>query len=438
MKWLTLVAVIVATCMPAMAATPVDYSTQWPLQPSVADAPAYTVTLDESIYRSVQRGDARDLDVLDARGRAMPATIASAPSATRTSLLHPAWFVMPPVDVSHPDNWRVVADLDADGRLRGLRTDSASSPDTATTLLVDLSGVAGEPVALTIDWTPGAPFERAYRVEGSDDFDNWYPIGHDRLVDLQRGTGRLLHNRLSLAANGQAPRYLRVVPEESAALPAVTAITVEARVGSAPAPSWLMLAPRVNDASRSLEFTTPARVPVRWVDLEVIGNDARQWRVESRESADLPWLTRIEGWVAYRLGTGRSAPQDLGTPVRDRYWRLTANGAGDPPRLRLGYAPEQLIFLAGGQPPYLLVAGSTHAVRANAPVAQTLASLRASRVAGWQPPLATVGAARIRAGDAALAPVRDWKSWALWAVLGIGVVVVGAFALRVLREPPTA
>lgn len=435
MKTFAALTLLLAISMPAIAAAPVDYSTQWALRLTVADAPAYSVTLDDAIYRSIHRADARDLDVLDARGRPVPAMLMSATSSTQITRLRPAWFVMPPLDSTHPNAWRVVADLDADGRLRGLRTDSSSAPGTATTLLIDVSHLKGDPIALDIDWTPAAAFDRAYRVEGSDDFDTWYALGRDRLVDLRQGSGRLLQNRLNIASDGHAPRYLRVVPEDVAALPAVTAITVETRVQSPPATSWLTLAPRAADASTALEFSSPARVPVQSIDLDVVGNDARQWRVQSRESADAPWLTRIDGWVAYRLGAGHSAPQQLSAPVRDRYWRLTANGPGDAPRLRLGYAPEHLTFLASGQPPYLLVAGSTHSARADAPVAQTLASLRASRAAGWQPPLATVGAQQSRAGDAALAPVRDWKSWALWAVLGIGVVVVGAFALRVLREP---
>jgi len=65
-----------------------------------------------------------------------------------------------------------------------------------------------------------------------------------------------------------------------------------------------------------------------------------------------------------------------------------------------------------------------------------IAQLREQHGAQWQPAQATVqGAPEVLAGDAALAPQRDWKQWLLWALLVIGVLIVGGFAVSLLRQP---
>jgi hypothetical protein len=94
------------------------------------------------------------------------------------------------------------------------------------------------------------------------------------------------------------------------------------------------------------------------------------------------------------------------------------------------------VFLAEGAAPYTLAVGSARVQRAAYPVDVALASLRAQLGRNWQPPLATLGAERESAGAAAFQtpalPV-PWRRWLLWVVLLLGAVVVGGFALSLLR-----
>jgi hypothetical protein len=66
-----------------------------------------------------------------------------------------------------------------------------------------------------------------------------------------------------------------------------------------------------------------------------------------------------------------------------------------------------------------------------------LADLRARNGGRWAPAVATLGARTELAGPAALddTPPRDWGTWLLWGVLVLGVVLVGGFAVRLLRTP---
>lgn len=191
----------------------------------------------------------------------------------------------------------------------------------------------------------------------------------------------------------------------------------------------------------SYRFELDGRFPIQRADVIVPGNHLAEWTLESRADADAPWQWRAGPWVAYGVveaGTRQqSAAQALGSIVRDREWRLTAAKGAPAPQLRLGYLPETLVFVASGQPPYRVLAGSAQSARAEAPLAALLAALRAQRGAQWQPAIATMGAAQATAiGAQALVvkpPPRDRKTWLLWGMLVAGAGVVAFFALSLLR-----
>ena len=106
--------------------------------------------------------------------------------------------------------------------------------------------------------------------------------------------------------------------------------------------------------------------------------------------------------------------------------------------LRLGYRPEVVVFLAEGNPPFALLAGSARASRQDAPLPQLVDALRAERGREWQPVTAALGTREALAGDAALQPVApptDWKRWLLWSVLVVGALLVAGFASSLLRQP---
>jgi hypothetical protein len=69
-------------------------------------------------------------------------------------------------------------------------------------------------------------------------------------------------------------------------------------------------------------------------------------------------------------------------------------------------------------------------------VEPALASLRASLGKDWQPPLASLGAPKASAGDAALhapPPPLPWRRWLLWGVLVAGAALIAALSLSLLR-----
>lgn len=437
----------------AVAAPRDDYARQWPLRLGRDDGGAYRVVLDESVYRQARDARLRDLDVLDSAGRPVPAAVFApeqplARAPQRASL---PWFALPaaPADAAGA-GWELISEVETDGRLRRVEarsTGGARAPQTA--LLIDASRLRSPILALELEWAPGAALEAAYRVEASDDLDRWRAVpSSGRLIDLQRGGQRLLQRRIVFDPVGEQARYLRLTPQDPNATAPISAVMAELAADAATAPlQWRELTGRrvgQSEGRVEFEFELDGRFPIQQADVALPGNHALEWRLSSRDTAEGHWVARAGPWMAYRVdgeGAGdRSAARQLAATVRDRHWRLRANGAvpGEPV-LRLGYRPEVAVFLAQGEPPYALVAGSARAARADSPLAELIETLRQRRGSDWQPAEASLGASAALAGEAALVPPepkRDWRSWVLWAVLVAGALIVAGFAFSLLRSGP--
>lgn len=433
--------------MLALAAGRDDYAQQWSLTLQDGDAGAYRVTLGRDVYRSAVSPALRDVAVFNGDGQPVPAALfdPEQPLAQAARKVELPWFPLPPGEASPTQDIAVISERDAQGRVRRVETrmaDTTQATAGATNAwLIDASAVREPIVALVLEWPPSdVAIDAAYRVDGSDDLRDWRTLqSHVQLLDLVRGGQRLRQQRIAL--DGDA-KYLRLSPlRADAALP-LSGIRAElATTTTASDWHWESLQGRaVEESGRTYyDFSVDGRFPFARVDIDTTGNDANEWTLHSRDDANTPWITRAGPWVAFQVGTrqvggGRSAPQEFGSVVRDRHWRLSSRSpVSGAPTLKLGYRPEVVVFLAQGKPPYALTAGSARAARADAPLPQLVDTLRAQRGRDWQPASATPGAMQTLAGDRALAPKRDWTSWLLWLLLVAGAIVVAGFAISLLR-----
>jgi hypothetical protein len=419
-----------------------DYAQQWSLSVQDGDAGAYRVTLDRDVYRNAISPMLRDVAVFNGDGQPVPAALfdPQQPLAQAARQIELPWFPLPPGEATQAQDIAVISERDAQGRVRRVETRMAdatrASARAANAWLIDASAVREPIVALVLDWPPtDVAIDVAYLVDGSDDLRDWRMLQPQvQLLDLVRGGQRLRQQRIALEGSA---KYLRLSPlRADAALP-LSGVRAEF-AATATASDWQResLQGRVVEESGKTyhDFTVDGRFPFARADVDAAGNDANEWILQSRDDADAPWITRAGPWVAFQVGSGRSAPQEFGSVVRDRYWRLSSRSpASGAPTLKLGYRPEVVVFLAQGKAPYALVAGSSHAMRADAPLPQLVDALRAQRGRDWQPASATLGAMQTLAGEDALAPKRDWTSWLLWSLLVAGAITVATIALDLLR-----
>ncbi len=437
--------------LPAPAVEREDYAWQWPLALAREDAGAYRIELNGGIYEAANDADLGDVDVIDATGAPVPAalfTAAAEPAADERRVELP-WFALPPPAApGTPQRWRIRTETGPDQRLQRVETellDAGAEAPPLTDLLLDASAVAERIVALEFDWPEREqPLDARYRLDFGDDLEQWHHARNGRLVDLRNAGHRIVQRRID-TGSGAAARYYRLHPlDPGQRIEPVRVIALLAPAQPEAALAWLDLSGTRSEADGrvQVEFHSPGRYPIERVDVVMAINSAGEWWLESRDGDEQPWRRRLDPGVAYRLDDAAaqtsSPPRPLHGRYRDRQWRLVARAPSrDTPGLRLGYRPESVVFLAQGEGPYTLVAGSGRTRRAQAPVPALLAAQRARHGEAWQPVAATPGARVELAGEAALAPVpvvRDWTAWLLWLVLIVAAALVGSLALSVLRR----
>lgn len=437
--------VMLAACCLLLAGA-VEYARQWAITPEQAGQAAYRVELNESVYRHITDPQLADLEVLDADGVPVPATVQPAQlRTTDTDTRSLAWFPLPAAgNQALREDLQVISERDASGRVIRIQARSSDAPAAAGAAhsgawLLDASGVqSGTALALELAWEPSnEPLDVQYDVLGSDNLRDWRLLqASTQLMDLSRDGKRLQHNRIALDAR---TRYLRLQPAGEGLLPPLTGVQLHLQESSDTPLAWYSLEARDADAD-TYSYELDARLPVTHADVTVDGIAAGTWRLESRNSTDAPWQLRAGPWTAYRLGDADAERSDTqavnGGPVRDRYWRLVASQPPPArPTLQLGYRAESVVFVAAGKSPYVLAAGSTRSRRGQAPIDEILAQQRARHGRDWQPAPAMLGVDEERDGAHALRPPPgDWKTWLLWGVLALGTLVVGGFAVSLLRE----
>lgn len=423
-----------------------DYAWQWPLALDPAQQPAYRVPLDEAIYAAIHDPLLRDVDVLDARGRRMPASMQSAlpVAGTERETVPLRGFRVP--GASPPAAEQLRARFDAAGLL--VELESGEAKPAASDWLLDLGedAVQVEALQLLPGTLDGLPWLASLRVEGSADLQHWRTLVPRFDAYLLEEQGRQL-SALRVALPASPPRYLRVgwLPgPRQGGLAGVQAERRRVRTDASAPLAWLLLDGETSGDGTEWRFRTPGPLLVeRWR----LRREDERWlgsvRIDSRNQPEGAWQPRAD-LVSYRIEVDGLRIEDGDHPLpatRDREWRLRWSGGEAPqrPRLELAYRPDQLLFMAEGEPPYRLVAGSTQARRVDAPTSAALAALRAHKGAGWQPGHARIGERSALAGEAALrgkAGGVDLQRGLLWAVLVAAAASITVMALRLIRGAP--
>lgn len=467
----------------APAATPDDYAYAWPLQ-TTGDSVAWQVELTPEIYAAISTVDLRDVEIVDAAGEAVPLAYyrVQMNNTSHDTLVSLPMFVLPTTSAAETANSgdeaiRLHIERGPDGKLRRLDADVGGAnagntipmPTAKAELLLDASALHEPLAGLLVGWGASeANVSAQFAISGSDDLQQWRTLVASATVLRLTQDGNVL-DRHEIALNGAGAAYLRLRRlDDGPALPLlnIRARTVAHSTAAQPARLWIAAALDGSDTQHldhtlpagddqhpiAYRYHLPAALAIEAVRVDLADdNSLARLNLLSRDHSganerDLSaWAQRGE-FVAFRLREGDAVVGNDEFPVsgagRARDWRIElATPLAHAPTLSLAYEPDRFVFLAQGNSPYRLVAGSARARRGDYPVDTALAQLRSKLGSDWQPPLAIPGARLVLQGDHALeatpsAPIRyDWKTWLLWAVLVAAAALIGGLALSLLREP---
>jgi hypothetical protein len=428
------------------ASTPADFANQWTLATDKVDA--YSVTLDNDIYRQITHADLSDLAAFNADGEELAfAPLPSAYQAPSSEWREAAWFALPEQQTASPDagDLQLHVTRAADGSLALDTTLSAAAQAAAKSgvddLLVDVRAKDRAIDGIAFNFVGDAPdFSAQISIEASDDLQHWHALVTDAPLAQLRQNGQTLLRR-TVEFNAEPATYLRL--HASARLP-LRSVQLRLREPGAVPARVAVNAEFVARDGRAFVYRMPALVPVERLTIALADDNAvARFSVAARERGQTQW-TGVGVYTAFRLrGAGMALdaePLDVGV-MRTRDLRIEPDTElAKPPQLRLEYQPETWVLFTHGRAPYVIVAGSKRAHRGTFAMDALVGQLRARYGEQWRPP--TIGHAEMRAsaGDAAL---NGWdasqgRTWLLWGLLVLGAGAVIAMVIGLLRSSPQA
>ena len=439
--WLPLLAVL---CSLAVQATerPGDYAWQVRLALS-GEGPWYRLELPMAAHLAANFADLRDLRVFNGEGEALAYALVRSPAEETLHEHEVRWFALHAETDDLADSPGLRVQRSATGTLIEL-LESAPAADSSARRgwLLDASAIEAPLVRLHLDWSSDHEGFQRLRIEASDDLRTWRPWGQGQLARLAFADERIEQHEIELP--GRRARYLRLLWESPRKAPPLTAARLFSRpVGSLALPLvWSEPLSADLAGDDAYQWQLPRALPVQRIRLE-LGEDNRlvPVRVSGRGGGQGRWRALARGLLYRMLEPGGELRQDeLALPgVAVQQLRLQVDerggGLGATPFLRIGVRATHLVFLGRGSPPYRLALGNADAVSAALPLETLIPGFRQQR-------LEQLATAEVEAG-AALEPMSapgsdaGWKRWGLWAVLLLGVVVLGLMAASLLRRAPS-
>lgn len=404
--------------------------------------PIYRVPVPPDVYRSATRTDLGDLRVFNAADEPVPHAVehTTATAEAMRPFSVPFFALSDTVRATDPE---LLVRRDAAGTVIELAPRSGRTDRLRSAYLLD-TRAAGQPIRrLTFSWPDDAPdFVTSVRIATSADLSRWTPLVRDAaLADLRQGGQRLTRRTVSLDTPTAAP-FLRVTWPDGEALPPLTRVEAEVVEAERPAErSWLPAA-LIDATGSSYTFDLDARPPADGarIRLPEVSTLARA-TLESAAMPDGPWRSRASGPI-YRLrldGTELTTPELFFATTPARYWRLRVEPEGalgrQPPELAIGYVPETVLFVARGEGPFRLAYGSRAAEPTGMSASTVLGSVPRAGGRSLVSP-ARAGEPFDLAGPSVLgsAGAHAAQRLVLWAVLVLGVALLGWMAWRLSRQ----
>ena len=417
-----------------------------------------TVLVPVEIYRGALRKSLADVRVFDPEGNEVPhaiRTLAGPTARPRSSSPLPIFPLQEPADGQTVGDLAIHIERNAEGEVIDIRSaapgdlsDVDAQPAGRTvSYILDARAVKDPIVKLTVAIADtGSDYVLPIRVEASNNLEQWRPVpAAAPLARLDFQGNQIEHDELELAPT--RARYLRLSWPDHELPGSVTGVLAEAQPKQEQPQriSLTLHGEPVSGEPGVYVFDAGGFVPADSVHVRLPeANTLVKAKLDSSDDANGPW-NRVTRGRFYRIVENRQEIQQPATSLTrraPRFWRLeiTAGqkelGAGRP-NLTLSFYPNQVLFVSRGSGEHALAYGS---YKASAPDFDTSDLIELAR-RGSDDPLprvtAKLGPQQSVSGVAALEeppPPPPFRTYILWAVLVLSVLLLAVFALRLLRQ----
>jgi hypothetical protein len=397
------------------------------------------VTVPDDVYEWVVRRDLGDVRVFNRNQEEVPYNVRRPAGREEYS----AWVSLPLYPVREEEaagtaDLGIRVELSESGAIIAYQGSSIPT-DQAKAYLLDATALRQIPTEMKLEWVAGVEGESISRIrlETSDDLNSWQTlIAETTIARLSNASGEVLLDRFDLPR--RKARYLRITQINGNLPLQISQVDVRHRSSALPKRRWRTLAG--TPVAEGWEFASGGWFPIDRLQLTSSGNFLVTAHVYSRVNEDDPWRDR--GFRTFYLSSVAAVVAES-EPLRindgDRFWRVEFEGEGlTDPALRVGWLPDEVVFLRQGSAPYVLAYGQVDIEGRQWPLTELLRKLNGSRPLDLADvPFARALDAQLLGGPARLVaepePI-DWRTIVLWTVLLLGVGAVGAMAYRLLRS----
>lgn len=404
-----------------------------------AQGAIYRVSLPDELYQYTTRSDLGDMRVFNGDQQVVPHMLRHAEETRQVDLpaIEPPLFPFYEADDTPSQSLSLHIETDSRGAIVKLDQEAASDEGRQPAgYLLDISQIEEKPSRLELTWSAESPdFLVPVNVQASNNLSGWRTVtSGTTLANMRYAEHQLVKNEIAFPATGA--KYLRLETTSDKPFPELISVRLHfpARTDELPR-QWLQITGSESGEAGEYDFDIGGRFPVDRLNLKLPQrNTLISGTLLSRPDAESAWTYRAKGNI-YHLGINGTVLANPDFQINgggDRYWKLKISngqklGAGVPV-LSVGWRPHELIFIAQGQPPYLLAFGSSMVEKTNFPVNSLLSEIRRRDDDSLLSP-AQVSHSYKLGGEKALQPPAEglpWKQIVLWLVL-IGVVVLLAY-----------
>lgn len=454
-RYLKAISVLLGLALPVYGSEPLrpsDFAYGIAIE-TVAEAPFHEFLVPQAVYENVTRDDLGDLRVFNGCDEVVPHAL----RRTEPAKISSEWVNLPLFPV-RSSGTRAASEIslrverNATGSIIKVHATDSVAVNASIMLYIAEAKTDSQPIqTLEVDWPEaavGESFAGRIAIDASEDFQAWRVVVAEAPVLRLRHEGETIERR-HIALGALKTKYLRlrwVEPVRNA--PQLVALRAEKLVeATKPERQWRSLTQTITSEKRGeYFFAMSGKMPVDRVRIRLPQTNAvAVTQLHTRRERGDPWQLRASGLV-YRVSKdGNDLTQD-DFPVSSamgsaQEWRLTLSqkdgGLGDEaPTAEAGWLPHSLVFGARGGGPYRLVFGRSGLAPGDASIERLLVSSRDGKPQ-FVAAAARLGAKQVLGGEPRMTQSlaeRPWRTWVLWFVLGVGVLLLGWMTARLARQ----
>lgn len=422
-----------------------------------ANTPFYELDIPSAVYETISRADLGDLRVLNGNGQVVPHGLRSMAMirTNKTDVINPPFYPLYQQTGESVNDLHLSIKRNSQGEVINIHSYSPKQSKTKllSGYLLDLRKWKKPVDEIKVVWKnpDGKSFIRKLNISQSSNLETWRLIALGKtLVNLSYQNHQLTNDTITL--NHSKAKYIRIMFSDKKAGLELKSIQVShTKQSTSQQRNWQAVS--VSTTNRAGEYTFHHKLKTLARQLQIKlpeNNTVVRVMVLSRINKDQPWIHR-GSTLLYRLSVNGSDIEKSNINIsasRDNQWLLRFDQQGGGigsglPKVKLEWQPQQLVFVARGEPPFRVVWGSAQIqpMLINANQLLPISIKNTSDNTNYKSSIVSTAELQIDTirsiNKKVLTPKPkeiNWQQWMLWILLVSAAAILIWMAVRLMKK----